>query len=52
MCTVAADSVATRDLPDATGDATVVDAATINRITLAALADRFAWVVAKAGQVG
>ena len=51
MCTVAADSVATRDLPDATGGATV-DAATINRITLAALADRFAWVVAKAGQVG
>jgi nicotinamidase-related amidase len=51
MCTVAADSVATRDLPDATGGS-VVDAATINRITLAALADRFAWVVAKAAQVG
>ena len=51
MCTVAADSVATRDLPDATGGATV-DAAAINRITLAALADRFAWVVPKAGQIG
>jgi nicotinamidase-related amidase len=51
MCTVAADSVATRDLPEATGGATV-DAAAINRATLAALADRFAWVVPKAAQVG
>ena len=51
MCTVPADSVATRDLPDATGGPTV-DAASINRITLAALADRFAWVVPRAVQVG
>ena len=50
MSTVAADSVATRDLPDATGGATV-GADTINRITLAALADRFAWVVPKASQI-
>ena len=50
MSTVAADSVATRDLPDATGGATV-DAGAINRITLAALADRFAWIVPKASQV-
>jgi nicotinamidase-related amidase len=51
MCTVAADSVATRDLPDATGGATV-PADSINRITLAALADRFAWVVPKSSSVG
>jgi nicotinamidase-related amidase len=51
MCTVPADCVATRDLPDAIGGVTV-DAAAINRITLAALADRFAWIVPKAGQVG
>jgi len=47
MSTIAADTVATRDLPDATGGATV-EAAAINRITLAALSDRFAWVVPKA----
>jgi nicotinamidase-related amidase len=51
MCTVAADSVATRDLPDATGGATV-PADAINRITLAALADRFAWVVPKSSAIG
>jgi len=50
MSTVAADTVATRDLPDATGGATI-GADTINRITLAALSDRFAWVVAKASQI-
>jgi nicotinamidase-related amidase len=50
MSTIAADTVATRDLPDATGGATI-GADAINRITLAALSDRFAWVVAKAGQI-
>ena len=33
-------------LPDAT-----ITADVINRITLAALSDRFAWIVAKAGQI-
>lgn len=47
MSTVAADTVATRDLPDATGGDTIA-AAAINRITLAALSDRFAWIVPKA----
>ena len=42
-----ADTVATRDLPDATGEGTI-DAAAISRITLAALSDRFAWIVPKA----
>ena len=50
MSTVAADTVATRDLPDATGGATVA-ADAINRITLAALSDRFAWVVPNAAQI-
>jgi nicotinamidase-related amidase len=50
MSTIAADTVATRDLPDATGGATV-DAAAINRITLAALSDRFAWVVPTAAAI-
>jgi len=50
MSTIAADTVATRDLPDATGGATV-SAADINRITLAALSDRFAWIVPKAAQI-
>jgi nicotinamidase-related amidase len=50
MSTIAADTVATRDLPDATGGATI-GADAINRITLAALSDRFAWVVAKATQI-
>ena len=50
MSTIAADTVATRDLPDATGGATVT-ADDINRITLAALSDRFAWIVAKAAQI-
>lgn len=51
MSTIAADTVATRDLPDATsGDTIGADA--INRITLAALSDRFAWVVPKAAQIG
>src|SRR5215218_4776435 len=50
MSTIAADTVATRDLPDATGDATVT-AADINRITLAALSDRFAWIVPKAALI-
>jgi nicotinamidase-related amidase len=47
MSTIAADTVATRDLPDATGGATIT-ADAINRITLAALSDRFAWIVPKA----
>jgi nicotinamidase-related amidase len=51
MSTVAADTVATRDLPDATGNGTV-DAASLNRITLAALSDRFAWIVPKASAIG
>src|SRR5215470_8815832 len=50
MSTIAADTVATRDLPDVTGGATV-EAAAINRITLAALSDRFAWVVPTAAQI-
>ena len=50
MSTIAADTVATRDLPDATGGATVT-ADDINRITLAALSDRFAWIVPKAAQI-
>ncbi|MBS0517171.1 MAG: cysteine hydrolase [Proteobacteria bacterium] len=47
MSTIATDTVATRDLPDTTGGATIT-ADVINRITLAALSDRFAWVVPKA----
>ena len=50
MSTIAADTVATRDLPDATGGATVT-ADDINRITLAALSDRFAWIVPKASLI-
>lgn len=50
MSTIAADTVATRDLPDATGGATV-GADAINRITLAALSDRFAWIVPKAANI-
>ena len=50
MSTIAADTVATRDLPDATGG-TTVDAAAINRITLAALSDRFAWIVPTAAAI-
>jgi nicotinamidase-related amidase len=51
MCTVAADTVATRDLPDATGGPTIT-ADTINRIELAALSDRFAWIVPVANRIG
>lgn len=51
MCTVAADTVATRDLPDATGGPTIT-ADTINRIELAALSDRFAWIVPMANRIG
>ena len=51
MSTVAADTVATRDLPDATDGATI-SADVINRITLAALSDRFAWVVPEASRIG
>jgi nicotinamidase-related amidase len=50
MSTVAADTVATRDLPDATGGDTIA-AEVINRITLAALSDRFAWIVPSARQI-
>ena len=51
MSTIAADTIATRDLPDATGGATV-SADVLNRVTLAALSDRFAWVVPKASALG
>ena len=51
MSTIAADTVATRDLPDALGGETV-SADAINRITLAALSDRFAWIVPKASAIG
>ena len=50
MSTIAADTVATRDLPDATGGDTIA-AEVINRITLAALSDRFAWIVPSARQI-
>jgi nicotinamidase-related amidase len=50
MSTVAADTVATRDLPDVAGGPTI-GADSINRITLAALSDRFAWVVPKAASI-
>ncbi|HQS16402.1 isochorismatase family protein [Reyranella sp.] len=50
MSTIAADTVATRDLPDATGGDTIA-ADVINRITLAALSDRFAWIVPSARQI-
>jgi nicotinamidase-related amidase len=50
MSTIAADTVATRDLPDATGGATIT-ADTINRVTLAALSDRFAWIVPQASLI-
>jgi len=42
-CTVVANAVATRDLPDGHGG--VIDAATLHRVELAGLADRFATVV-------
>lgn len=51
MSTIAADTVATRDLPDATGDGTI-GADVINKITLAALSDRFAWIVPAARAIG
>jgi nicotinamidase-related amidase len=50
MSTVAADTVATRDLPDAVGGETIT-ADAINKITLTALSDRFAWVVSGANQI-
>jgi nicotinamidase-related amidase len=50
MSTIAADTVATRDLPDATGNGTI-GADAINKITLAALSDRFAWIVPAARQI-
>lgn len=50
MSTVAADTVATRDLPDAVGSGTIA-ADAINKITLAALSDRFAWIVPGAKQI-
>ncbi|MBS0219908.1 MAG: cysteine hydrolase [Proteobacteria bacterium] len=51
MSTIAADTVATRDLPDATGGATLT-ADAVNKITLAALSDRFAWIVPAAAKIG
>jgi nicotinamidase-related amidase len=50
MSTIAADTVATRDLPDATGGATIT-ADAINRITLAGLSDRFAWIIPNASEI-
>ena len=50
MSTIAADTVATRDLPDATGGA-IITADAINRITLAALSDRFAWIIPNASEM-
>src|SRR5260370_17482521 len=50
ISTVAADTVATRDLPDSTGVATIT-ADPINRILLASLSDRFVLIVPKAGQL-
>ena len=50
MSTIAADTVATRDLPDATGGA-IITADAINRITLAALSDRFAWIIPNANEI-
>ncbi len=50
MSTIAADTVATRDLPDALGGETV-SADAINRVTLAALSDRFAWIVPRASAI-
>jgi nicotinamidase-related amidase len=51
MSTLAADTVATRDLPDVTGGATIT-ADALNRVTLAALSDRFAWIVPRAAGIG
>ena len=51
MSTIAADTVATRDLPDAMNGA-AISAEAINKITLAALSDRFAWIVPKASAIG
>ncbi|MFO1160116.1 MAG: cysteine hydrolase family protein [Reyranellaceae bacterium] len=51
MSTIAADTVATRDLPDATGGPTI-SADVINRISLAELSDRFAWIVPEASLIG
>ncbi|MDD2709606.1 MAG: cysteine hydrolase family protein [Verrucomicrobiae bacterium] len=48
-CVVAADLTATRDLPNGKGG--VMDAATIKAAHLAALADRFAIVVEKSGDI-
>ena len=48
-CTVVAGACATRDLPDGAGG--VVSAAEVNRVELAALADRFAVVVASTQQL-
>ncbi|HVZ00224.1 MAG TPA: cysteine hydrolase family protein [Dongiaceae bacterium] len=45
--TVVADATATRDLPDGAGG--VIDAATVKRVALAELADRFAKVVPMPG---
>ncbi len=49
--TVVADATATRDLPEAAGGAGVVSAAALQQATLAALADRFATVVAGADAI-
>jgi nicotinamidase-related amidase len=48
-CTIVANACATRDLPDGQGG--VVSADVLHRAELAALADRFACVVARAEQI-
>ncbi len=51
MCTIAADTVATRDLPDAIGNGTVTRLTRSTRSPLAALSDRFAWIVPAATKI-
>jgi hypothetical protein len=49
MAVVPGDACATRDLPTATGD---IPAAELHRAELAALGDRFAWIVTVADLIG
>jgi nicotinamidase-related amidase len=49
-CTIVAEACATRDLPSLKGG--VVDADTLNTVSLAALADRFAIIVPSAAALG
>jgi nicotinamidase-related amidase len=45
--TIVSEGTATRDLPDGNGG--IIDAATVHRVALAELGDRFATVVARLG---